>query len=239
MITEHSSLRDDKTNAICGWDMAILRKLGHFSGLQFWELRRCNLARQTYHLFQLSTVKVSNPLSRFFGPQCNVALFQEALRFHGHYKIQPQLHCSTHKSCWKPWRDHLTKHLNGISRATGSQRFPAPNIDGILWSNIIYIVDTQIIITTSIWWLLQLGSCCAAVQRSRIIVPIFIFSPVHHFHEELHQLLLVLQVGVSSQVLDDSYYLHCLWKLYPKVQILMYPLNGAVRSCWWQCCSCW
>ena len=47
---------------------------------------------------KLLIVKVSNPLSRFFGPQCNVTLFQEALRFHGHYKIQPQLHCSTHKS---------------------------------------------------------------------------------------------------------------------------------------------
>ena len=70
----------------------------------------------------------------------------------------------------------------------------------VLSSNIKYpIYCTQIIITS---WLLQLGSCCAAVQRSyHRLVPVFLFSPVHHFHEELHQLLLVLQVVVSSQVL--------------------------------------
>ena len=49
---------------------------------------------------------------------------------------------------------------------------------------------------------------CTEISHPRL-VPIFVFSPVHHYHEELHKLLLVLQVGVSLQVLDDSYYLHC------------------------------
>ena len=64
------------------------------------------------------------------------------------------------------------------------------------------IYCTQIILTTAIW-LLQLCSDCAAVASlsHHRIVPAFLFSPVHHFHEELHQLLLVLQVAVSSQVL--------------------------------------
>ena len=45
-------------------------------------------------------------------------------------------------------------------------------------------------------WLLL--CCCTAISHHR---PVFLFSPVHHFHEELHQLLLDLQVVVSSQVL--------------------------------------
>ena len=52
--------------------------------------------------------------------------------------------------------------------------------------------------------------CCYITISHRRLVPIFVFSPVHHYHEELHQLLLVLQVGVSLQVLDDFYYLNCL-----------------------------
>ena len=52
-------------------------------------------------------------------------------------------------------------------------------------------------------WPLQLVVSCAAVQRSRSnrLVPVFFFSPFHHFQEELHQLLLVPQVVVTSQVL--------------------------------------
>ena len=87
MITEYSPMHDDETNVICRWLFQVFAIL-RIATLQFGKLVNNKLL----------IVKVSNPLSRFFGPQCNVTLFQEALRFHGHYKIQPQLHCSTHKS---------------------------------------------------------------------------------------------------------------------------------------------
>ena len=88
MITEYSPMHDDETNVICRWPFQVFAIL-RIATLQFGKLLL---------LLQLLIVKVSNPLSRVFGPECNVTLFQEALRFHGHYKIQPQLHCSTHKS---------------------------------------------------------------------------------------------------------------------------------------------
>ena len=51
---------------------------------------------------------------------------------------------------------------------------------------------TQIIITTNYLaataWLLL--CCCTAISHRRLV---FLFSPVHHFHEELYQLLLVFQ----------------------------------------------
>ena len=72
------------------------------------------------------------------------------------------------------------------------------NCESNIKSNILYSDNLHSNYLAAAAWLRL--RCCTAISEYRL-VPFFLFPPVHHLGEELHQILLVLQVAIPSQVL--------------------------------------